>query len=135
MVILGDDGGKYQEARNNIGVNPGNCGIGVADGQYMKVNGNKMYSQIVPGISNVGFYAMDIYDDNDIFCRMIDFYSGSNEANWTCGNPTHCESGPRPNLAHGDGECKDLSNNEMTRTYMRTIVNEVSFGSEIWNDW
>lgn len=57
FIILGDIGGEYQEAKNNIGVNPGNCGIGTAGGEYFKVENNKIFSQRINGISNVGIYA------------------------------------------------------------------------------
>lgn len=60
-VLLGDEGGSNQEAKDNIGVNPGACGIGLASGSNMYVSNNKMYSAEVPGISNVGYYSINFY--------------------------------------------------------------------------
>jgi len=92
MVILGDAGGKYQEARNNIGVNPGNCGLGVAGGYKIEVEGNKMYSQVVPGVSNVGYQAINYTPSNNT-CQEINFFSGTNKANYDCGGD--CDDPPK----------------------------------------
>jgi hypothetical protein len=58
FLILGDAGGKYQEAVGNIGVNPGQAGIGIASGEFIKAEGNIMYSEPW-GKSNVAFYSAD----------------------------------------------------------------------------
>lgn len=60
-IMLGDGGGSYQVARNNILVNPGQVGIGVAGGQYISVLSNKVYSP-ARSWSNVGIYIWNQYD-------------------------------------------------------------------------
>jgi len=142
MVILGDDGGKYQEAKKNIGVNPGNCGIGVADGQYMRVKDNKMYSQRVPGVSNVGFYAIDFYDENNTACRFINLYLGSNEANFDCDNREGCPNGAvdnnnatAPISSEDEKICTNENDEPIDNDLMQTLIIGETFGPEIWNAW
>ncbi len=83
MIMLGDYGGMYQEAKGNIGVNPGGCGLGVAGGTLIEIRDNKMYSQRVTGISNVGFQSRNYYPNNNS-CEDINFIPGTNEANFNC---------------------------------------------------
>jgi hypothetical protein len=142
MVILGDDGGKYQEAKNNIGVNPGNCGVGVADGQYMKVRDNKMYSQPVPGVSNVGFYVSDRYENNSTTCRFINLYSGSNESNYDCGGTHGCINPPvydnnasAPININDDKICTNEIDEPINNDFIQSLIVDGEFGPNIWNTW
>ena len=57
-IMLGDWGGNYQIAEDNILVNPGMYGIGVVGGQYNKLRNNKVYSKQLPH-SGVGVQAAD----------------------------------------------------------------------------
>jgi hypothetical protein len=84
MIILGDLGGEYQEAKNNIAVNPGNCGIGVAGGRFFKVENNKTYSQQINGISNVGVYAAAFPSSTD--CRHGPWTFSNNFSRFICGH-------------------------------------------------
>lgn len=52
-INLGDNGGSYELAYNNILVNPGQYGIGVSGGSNMQVISNYIYSSAQP-FSNVG---------------------------------------------------------------------------------
>jgi hypothetical protein len=54
-IMLGDNGGSYQTAKNNILVNPGQYGMAVSGGSYMTVTGNYIYGAASP-FSNVGLY-------------------------------------------------------------------------------
>lgn len=56
-IGLGDNGGSYQEARGNILVNPGFCGMEAAGGVHIKIDHNLIYSSSTP-VSTAGlFYA------------------------------------------------------------------------------
>lgn len=82
FIILADAGGRYQKAVGNIGVNPGQVGIGVAGGDYIKVEGNIMYSEPWFG-SNVAYYSIDFEMpcSNHIFPGSA--AANPNIANWT----------------------------------------------------
>lgn len=58
FIILGDDGGSFQVAEENVGVNPGQVGIGIAGGHNMRVKNNILYSDEWED-SNVAFYSAD----------------------------------------------------------------------------
>lgn len=52
-VVLGDVGGSYQVARNNIVVNSGYVGMQVVGGSNIKMDHNSIYSSATP-VSNTG---------------------------------------------------------------------------------
>jgi hypothetical protein len=56
-IMLGDGslGGSYITATNNILLNPGQVGIGVAGGSFISVLNNQLYGKQFP-FSNVGMY-------------------------------------------------------------------------------
>ena len=56
FIMLGDRSGRYQRAQGNIGVSPGQVGIGIAGGQQIEVLDNRMYSDSWFN-SNVAFYS------------------------------------------------------------------------------
>ncbi len=56
FIMLGDGGGSYQIASGNVGVNPGQVGIGIAGGQNISVKENTMFSHEWK-YSNVAFYS------------------------------------------------------------------------------
>jgi hypothetical protein len=131
FILMGDSGGRYQEAINNYGVNPGNCGIGVASGEWMRVKDNKMFS-LQNNVSNVAYYSQNFYSTP---CTEHNFFSGTNEANWTCGDLSDCTTVPSENRAHADEKCTDQNGDIITRTILRSRITPKSFGSEIWNLW
>ncbi|WP_426667357.1 right-handed parallel beta-helix repeat-containing protein [Mucilaginibacter sp. McL0603] len=47
-IVLGDVGGSYQVARNNILVNPGSVGAQVQGGNHIKIDHNTIYSTSTP---------------------------------------------------------------------------------------
>ncbi len=58
FIMLGDSGGSYQQAVGNIGVNPGQVGIGLSGGGHIEVRENLMFSEPWEQ-SNVAFYSCD----------------------------------------------------------------------------
>jgi len=134
FILMGDAGGMYQSAEYNYGVNPGNCGIGVASGQFMRIKNNKMYSKAIQGLSNVAYYSMNLYSSR--LCNNHYFFTGSdsNEANWTCGNSEHCNP-PFENRAFANSTCKDQNGEEINTPILRNRIEQKNFGPEIWNQW
>lgn len=82
FIILGDHGGSYQIAEENIGVNPGNVGVGAAGGNHIQILRNKMYSDPIMNISNVAFYSFLTPPDLGITCS--NHISAGNRAFWYC---------------------------------------------------
>lgn len=60
-ILLGDVGGAYQVAENNILVDPGQYGIGIAGGNNVALRNNKIYSSR-KAYNNVGLYAANWYE-------------------------------------------------------------------------
>lgn len=58
FIMLGDAGGKHQVAEENVGVTPGQVGIGIAGGEDIKVNNNVLYSDEWQD-SNIALYSAD----------------------------------------------------------------------------
>jgi len=54
-IMLGDSGGSYQVAKDNVIVNPGQYGMAISGGTNMTVQNNKIYSK-AQSFSNVGLY-------------------------------------------------------------------------------
>lgn len=90
-IALGDGGGSYQAAYENILVNPGQYGMGIAGGSYMSILNNKIYGKLQP-FTNVGLVAWDQYNSNSsnitIRGNRINFMSakGYQNAAWNGGN-------------------------------------------------
>lgn len=61
-INLGDLGGSYQLAEDNILVNPGQYGIGISGGQNMTLRNNKVYGSR-QSFSNVGIVAANWYEN------------------------------------------------------------------------
>jgi len=82
FIILGDHGGSYQVAEGNIGVNPGNVGVGAAGGHNIHIIDNRMYSDPIKDISNVAFYSFLTPIGTEISCS--NHISSGNRAYWFC---------------------------------------------------
>ncbi len=80
FIILGDGGGRYIIAEGNIGVRPGQVGIGIAGGSFIRINDNIMYSSNSE-VSNVAYYSANITDARDCLYHTIQ----NNRANWENG--------------------------------------------------
>jgi len=127
MVILGDFGGEYQEAKNNIAVNPGNCGIGIASGNFINVQNNKMYSKFIDGISNVGFYSWKNPSEAPS-CSHHTFEG--NMANYIYAQDPNQSNYGDQNHAWTDGSC---GNTQITDSSSVSI--NLNMGPEIWGMW
>ncbi len=75
--MLGDGGGSHQFVEDNVLVDPGQVGIGVASGTSITVRSNLVYSSAVPW-SNVGIYVWNQYDSS---CGDVEV--SGNQVNWT----------------------------------------------------
>lgn len=54
-IMLGDSGGSWQIAKNNILVNPGQYGIAIAGGDNQSIVNNSIYASNLP-FNNIGIY-------------------------------------------------------------------------------
>ncbi|WP_234568214.1 hypothetical protein [Rhodohalobacter sp. 614A] len=127
FIMLGDWGGKYQEAKNNIGVNPGQVGIGAASGNHIRVEDNQMYSQLIDGISNVAFYSWKNPIDAPNCSNHI--YE-NNIANWIYGKHDQPNNYGNQNIAWSNGSC-GLSH----QILLSNTDEDTTMGPEIWNTW
>jgi hypothetical protein len=119
FMILGDSGGSHQEAVGNIGVNPGQVGIGVASGINIRVAGNKMYSTQWEH-SNVAFYSANFYSTE---CDAHQFEADTNMANWRNARGQY-------NRSWADGRC-GVSNSQIRSL----VIEDRNMGPGIWNEW
>jgi hypothetical protein len=70
FIMLGDAGGANQIAIGNVGVNPGQVGIGIAGGQNIVVRENTMYSSEWE-YSNVAFYSANYSEPHPCENHMV----------------------------------------------------------------
>jgi len=78
-IILGDNGGSYQIAEDNILVNPGQYGMGVAGGTNMEILNNEIYAA-QNTFTNVGISVWNQYTNISASSGIT--VSG-NKVNWT----------------------------------------------------
>ncbi len=76
-IMLGDDGGSYLLAEDNILVDPGQYGIAVASGNNMTIRGNSILGR-KQAFTNVGIYTWNQYPHA---CHSITVEG--NEVKWT----------------------------------------------------
>ena len=81
-ILLGDAGGAYQVARDNIIVDPGQQGIGVGGGHDISVLNNLIYAK-QQSFTNVGLY---VWNQDSSQCYNITVQG--NQVNWTASNGT-----------------------------------------------
>lgn len=58
-IMTGDSGGCYIRVKDNVLINPGNVGIGIAGGTNIEVLHNTVYSEQTD-VSNVGIYVWNV---------------------------------------------------------------------------
>jgi hypothetical protein len=79
-IVLGDVGGSYQVARNNILVNPGAVGMQVQGGSHIKMDHNTIYSSSTPftmsGLS-YGNYSGAVSTDVNMSYNKVKYYQTS----------------------------------------------------------
>ncbi|MEX8548858.1 MAG: right-handed parallel beta-helix repeat-containing protein [Mucilaginibacter sp.] len=85
-IILGDNGGSYQIAKDNILVNPGEYGMAIAGGNHISIINNRIYGKSQP-FTNVGLYVNAIggYKISHAVVKgnRINFYNAANyNNNW-----------------------------------------------------
>ena len=80
-ILLGDWGGSYQIAENNIVVNPGQYGMGIAGGNNMILRNNKIYSKKRP-VTNVGLSICN-WTESKTTGKSYNITVENNEVNWT----------------------------------------------------
>lgn len=90
-IMLGDNGGSYMIAQNNILVNPGNYGMAIAGGTNLQIINNTIYSSKT-SVSNVGVYiwnqSIGGCSLNTISGNQVNWTNASNQSNnsWDNGN-------------------------------------------------
>lgn len=93
--MLGDAGGAYIRAANNILVDPGQYGIAVAGGEHIQVEGNLVRGRKQP-FTNVGIY---VWNQSSGSCRNVKV--SRNRVDWTNRNDAR-------NSFWSGGNCTDL---------------------------
>lgn len=137
FIVLGDHGGSYQIAEENIGVNPGNVGVGAAGGHHIRIIENRMYSDPIRDISNVAFYSFLALTDSEFSCS--NHISIGNRAYWFCLSDA-CEAKETAvlNKAFSPGvetmiEYCGLVNNEINAD--ESVLEDSSLSAEVWDDF
>ncbi len=77
-IMTGDFGGTYISVQNNILINPGQVGIGVAGGTNINVSSNKIYGVMQP-FTNIGIYVWN--QQTTTSCAIITV--SNNQINFT----------------------------------------------------
>jgi parallel beta helix pectate lyase-like protein len=94
-IMLGDNGGSYQVAEDNVLVNPGQYGMAISGGDHLTIVNNKIYSK-GRFFTNVGLY---IWAQADADCSMDEIRD--NQVNWT-------DSHGEKNDVWDKGNCGDV---------------------------
>ena len=82
-IMLGDSGGSFQIAENNILVNPGQYGISISGGHDLILRNNKAYSKKLPH-SNVGLVVWDWWAWKETGANPLhNITVENNQLNWT----------------------------------------------------
>jgi hypothetical protein len=83
-IMLGDEGGSYLTAQNNILVNPGEYGMAIAGGDHNSILNNTIYS-VSQSFTNVGLYVNSIngytVTNATVSGNKVLFYNNNNYAN------------------------------------------------------
>jgi hypothetical protein len=92
-ILLGNNGGSFQEARQNVIINPGQYGIGCSGGFNIKIANNKVFSKQM-SFSNVGIYVWcqnsTILGNIDISKNQVKFVNNTGKSNgWLNGHTAH----------------------------------------------
>ncbi|MGZ3751605.1 MAG: right-handed parallel beta-helix repeat-containing protein [Mucilaginibacter sp.] len=76
-IMLGDTGGSYIVAKDNVLVNPGQVGMAIAGGDHISIINNTIYSKR-QNFTNVGLY---IWAQANAACSFDEIHG--NHVNWT----------------------------------------------------
>lgn len=129
-INLGDSGGSYQIAENNILVNPGQYGIGMSGGSNLTLKNNKVYSKQLP-FSNVGMTIWDWWGAKGSGSYpMYDITAENNEINWT-----HRDGFLHNMYIHKNaGEVKSLNTNRYNSNINESLLPEQIIGRAKMNE-
>ncbi len=75
-IMLGDGGGSYQKAVNNVLVNPGQYGIAISGGSNLEISSNQIYAG-KSAFTNVGIY---VYNQSSDSCSATTV--SNNQVSW-----------------------------------------------------
>lgn len=103
-VLVGDSYGQYQMIKNNVLINPGQCGIGVASGFHMSVLNNTIISTNFSW-TNTGLYVWLQYNAS---CSNITVIG--NLVNWK-------KADGQRNDAWNGGNCGEIAGFETTNSF------------------
>ena len=115
FIMLGDGGGEYQRARWNVGVTPGQVGIGLSGGRSIEVTDNLMFSDTWIN-SNIAYYSAR-YGSGPCEDHVV----RRNRANWTSRDS-------RSNTFWSDGKCTPLNHSD-------NIFPDNTLDESVWDDW
>ncbi|MEO7216495.1 right-handed parallel beta-helix repeat-containing protein [Mucilaginibacter sp.] len=93
-IMLGDNGGAYIIAKDNILVDPGQYGMAIAGGNHISIINNTIYGRKQP-FTNVGLYIWNQHQSgcllNTIAGNKVNFTNakGAPNAGWNQGNCGH----------------------------------------------
>jgi len=83
-IMLGDTGGSYEVASDNVMVDPGQYGIAISGGDHMSIINNKIYGRS-QSFTNIGLY---IWGQSGSTCtnstvsgNLVKFFNASNQEN------------------------------------------------------
>ncbi len=83
-IMLGDNGGSYLTATNNILVNPGEYGMAIAGGDHCVISNNQIYAK-AQYFTNVGIYVNNIggykVTNSTVTNNQVNFYNSTNYNN------------------------------------------------------
>lgn len=90
-IMTGDDGGSYIVVKDNILVNPGQYGLGIASGDHITITNNKVFASKT-AYTNIGLYVWNQYasdcSSNTVSNNRINFTNkdGVINTSWDAGN-------------------------------------------------
>jgi hypothetical protein len=115
-IMLGDNGGSYQVATNNILVNPGQYGMAVSGGTHMQISNNEIYAK-AQSFTNVGLYYW-----NQSGLSSSDITISSNKVNFTSGTYGINNSYIGPGNATPTGWSTNTWNAKISSTILPTTI-------------
>jgi hypothetical protein len=116
FIMLGDGGGRYLEAIGNVGVTPGQVGIGLCGGEHIEVRSNLMYSKVWPQ-SNIAYYSCNYSRPSPCGEHIIK----DNRANWI-------NRDGKQNTFWTDGNAEPLTMNG-------NCFPDNTLSEKIWDQW
>jgi parallel beta-helix repeat protein len=122
-IMLGDQGGSYQTANNNILVDPGQYGMAIAGGSNISISNNQIYGRS-QSFTNVGLY---IWNQNATACanntlqnNRIHFIKSTGSLNDTYnGSSIQCGSYP---LCTGTVWLNNVDDTTLSASILPTVL-------------